>query len=141
MNRIFILLTGVILISFNLSSDNFGVWRTLYDDNSVKIESSVQNCDDMKNGTDNNYNTFKFTNKTAEKIKVSFQYKIWTEGKCSGCDESVSAEKIKSIELVPNSVKETSCSDRSFNIFHSSKSGTIKPIERFEIYNVKTENI
>lgn len=141
MNRILILLAGVILMSLNFSSDNLGIWKTLHDDNSVKIESSVQNCDDVKNGTDNNYNTFKFTNKTDKKVKVSFQYKIWSGGTCSGCEESGSAEKIKSVELEPNSVKETSCSDRSLNIFHSSKSGTIKPIERFEIYNVKTENI
>lgn len=141
MYRIFILLTGIILMSLNFSSDNFGVWRTLHDDDSVKIESTVQNCDDIKNGTDNNYNIFKFTNKTDKKVKVSFQYKIWAGGKCAGCDESGSTEKIKSIELEPNSVKETSCGDRSLNIFQSSKSGTIKPIERFEIHNVKTENI
>lgn len=140
MKKLIVLITGIVLMSVNTYTE-FGVWKTLHDDQQVKIETTAQNCDDATNGIYNNYNIFSFTNKTNQKIEVSFNFKVWDNNRCLGCDAESKAEFTKSIVLNPNETRQTSCTDYSLNIIHGSNDGTIQPIDKFEIYNVKIQNI
>jgi hypothetical protein len=119
-------------------SEGVITWKTEYADNRVLIESGIAIYSGKNNGITHERIVFRYTNRSAENIQLSFGRKMIYNGVCSGCDK---AEKRFVVALGPGETKEYSEQnrDKTYYIFSKDLKQLIKPtLDSFEITNIVT---
>jgi hypothetical protein len=138
----FLILFVGISFSFTKKAQSGPVWTGIFENDQITIEVSENRCINTKQGTDNIYLFFKVTNKTAEKINVSFLKEVWYNEKCFSCDHP--AEYTSTITLEPNGVMEGSCENLNspLKIFKSMPSGFSKNVlTNYELKNIVVKTV
>jgi len=134
-----VLFAGISISFTNASDPN---WTGIFDNDQITIEVSENRCINSKQGTDNIYLFLKVTNKTAEKINVSFLKEVWYNEKCFSCDHP--AEYTSTITLEPNGVMEGNCENLNspLKIFKSMPSGFSKNVlTNYELKNIVVKTV
>lgn len=111
-------------------------WKFYFENEEIKIESSLFSCDKPSDDIYNKYIVLKITNKTNKTIEVSFEKELWSNDICTTCSDS--KEFKTKIILRPNEVAQADCDSKTkeLKIFHSN-SNSKKILSKFELKNIK----
>ena len=74
------------LYSSNLFAVNPNEWTTYFDNDTVKIEYTYQNCD-FSSTAKQEVIVFKFTNLISQNILLSYKADIWHNDICTNCEQ------------------------------------------------------
>lgn len=90
----------------------------IFTSESITIESTLVDCNDIKNGTAKQYQSLEVKNLTASSIQVRFKKQLWYGGKCTSC-QSDSEEYVTSVRLEPNGSLKGDCesNDKQLKVF------------------------
>lgn len=132
---------AVLLLLFAGFTSTDSNWQTFFENEQVRIEKSPFLCSSSQNGTANNYVLLRITNKTEQKIEVSFLKETWYDGKCSNCSSS-SPEHLITVTIDPLGQKTGNCDESSLRIFDNMPSGfTKRTLTHFEIKNLVSKTL
>ncbi len=109
-------------------------WKIEYIDSEIKIESATLVVDDKVNGIKHERIIFKYSNLTSKKITISFSRKLYYNGKCIGCENSL--DKKTSITLNPLESKSYGDlnNDKTYYVFSKDLNKTItKTLDSFQL--------
>lgn len=76
----------------------------------ISITTSVQACDDVKNGISKEYIFLSVSNENDYDVHLSFKKNLWFNGKCKSCDSN-SQEHTVSITIEANGKTQGSCNE------------------------------
>ncbi len=128
---------GAILLAFSIFSfiPKLNEWKTYFENDQIKIESSILSCDKPSMDIHNDYVILKVTNKTDKVIDVSFKKELYYNEICTSCEDS--EEFITKISIQPNQILEANCDSKTkdLKIFHSNKNSK-KILTKFELKNI-----
>lgn len=128
------------LSSFTVSEDQ---WREYFQNDQVKIEANAGQCDNKQAGISKSYIFLRVSNKSSQKVEVSFTKELWYGETCNGC----SGEETKStVVLQPNQTIEGTCESafKDLKIFQgmaNGSKGTKQRLTKFEIKNVNVSAV
>ena len=100
-------------------------WKSIKEDDSYKIEKQHVICKSNQ-GFDYEYVLLKYTNKTNQKIDLSYNLEVWYETVCEGCEDP-DAKGLKTISIPAKSSIIGSCDSRSTDLKIFDHSITIHP--------------
>ena len=105
------------LCSSNLFASNANDWTTYFDNDTVKIEYTYQNCD-FSSTAKQEVIVFKFTNLISQNILLSYKADIWHNDVCTNCEQE-SEESRYTIQIPSNETITTNCNNewKEFAIF------------------------
>ena len=114
---------GVLCIAFsslyfsNLFAVNPNEWISYFENDTIKIEYTYQNCD-FSSTAKQEVIVFKFTNLISQNILLSYKAEIWHNNICTNCKQE-SEESRYTIQIASNEKITTTCNNewKSFAIF------------------------
>ncbi len=119
MNKILpaILIAFFSLLTFNSMGSNPTEWEIYFENDTLKIEYTYQNCD-FSSTAKQEIIVFKFTNLISQNILLSYKADIWHNDVCTNCEQE-SEESRYTIQIPSNETITTNCSDewRGYAIF------------------------
>ncbi|HIG32650.1 MAG TPA: hypothetical protein EYQ09_04325 [Flavobacteriales bacterium] len=119
MNKILpaILIAFFSLLTFNSMGSNPTEWEIYFENDTLKIEYTYQNCD-FSSTAKQEIIVFKFTNLISQNILLSYKTDIWHNDVCTNCEQE-SEESRYTIQIPSNETITTNCSDewRGYAIF------------------------
>jgi hypothetical protein len=127
------------IISLLLSVSSFAPspndWKIYFENETIKIESSLFSCDKPSDDIHNKYIILKVTNKTDKNIEVSFYQELWYNQICTTCTKMQEFET--KINLQPNEVQKADCDSKTkeLKIFESN-SYSKKALSKFELTDI-----
>jgi hypothetical protein len=128
---------GAILLAISIFSfiPKLNEWKTYFENDQIKIESSIFSCDKPSIDIHNDYVILKVTNKTDKVIDVSFKKELYYNETCTSCGEG--DEFTTKISIQPNQILEANCDSKTkdLKIFHSNKNSK-KILTKFELKNI-----
>lgn len=121
-------------LEIELNSNISTEWKIEYIDSEIKVESRTLIVDDKANGIKHERIIFKYSNLTSKKITLSFSRKLYYNGKCIGCENSL--DKKISITLNPLESKsyDDLNNDKAYYVFSKDLNKTItKTLDSFQL--------
>ena len=119
MNKILpaILIAFFSLLTFNSMGSNPTEWEIYFENDTLKIEYTYQNCD-FSSTAKQEIIVFKFTNLISQNILLSYKADIWHNDVCTNCEQE-SEESRYTIQIPSNETITTNCSNewRGYAIF------------------------
>jgi len=119
MNKILpaILIAFFSLLTFNSMGSNPTEWEIYFENDTLKIEYTYQNCD-FSSTAKQEIIVFKFTNLISQNILLSYKAEIWHNNVCTNCEQK-SEESRYTIQIPSNETITTNCSNewRGYAIF------------------------
>jgi hypothetical protein len=121
-------------LKIELNSNTSTEWKIEYIDSEIKIESATLIIDDKANGIKHERIIFKYSNLTSKKITISFSRKLYYNGKCIGCENSLD----KKISITLNPLETISYddlnNDKAYYVFSKDLNKTItKTLDSFQL--------
>ncbi len=112
-----ILITFFSLCAFNSIGSNPTEWEIYFENDTVKIEYTYQNCD-FSSTAKQEVIVFKFTNLISQNILLSYKADIWHNDVCTNCEQE-SEESRYTIQIPSNETIITNCNNewKGFAIF------------------------
>jgi hypothetical protein len=113
-------------------------WKIEYIDSEIKVESRTLIVDDKANGIKHERIIFKYSNLSSKKITISFSRKLYYNGKCIGCENSL--DKKISITLNPLESKsyDDLNNDKAYYVFSKDLNKTItKTLDSFQLTSIE----
>ncbi len=112
-----ILIAFFSLLTFNSMGSNPTEWEIYFENDTLKIEYTYQNCD-FSSTAKQEIIVFKFTNLISQNILLSYKTDIWHNDVCTNCEQE-SEESRYTIQIPSNETITTNCSDewRGYAIF------------------------
>ena len=116
MKRFFypITLAFISVISTTLSASNPADWETYFENDSIKIEFTYQNCE-FSSTAKQEVVTFRFTNLINQIISLNYTAELWNNDQCLNCNEETK-EHQKSLTLSSNEIITTNCNGEWKNL-------------------------
>ena len=111
MNKILpaILIAFFSLLTFNSMGSNPTEWEIYFENDTLKIEYTYQNCD-FSSTAKQEIIVFKFTNLISQNILLSYKAEIWHNNVCTNCEQK-SEESRYTIQIPSNETITTNCSN------------------------------
>ena len=105
------------LCTFNSMGSNPTEWEIYFENDTVKIEYTYQNCD-FSSTAKQEVIVFKFTNLISQNILLSYKADIWHNNVCTNCEQE-SEESRYTIQIPSNETITTNCNNewKEFVIF------------------------
>ena len=137
-------LVFITLISTTLCASNPADWETYFENDSVKIEFTYQNCEYIEQ-FNSEFVIFKITNHTSKNLAVEWKEKLWYDENCINC-ETNNAENRKRIIVLATTISEGKCNvNNDLRIFSKFTSklkdmpgvNKINALTKFELTNLK----
>jgi hypothetical protein len=112
-----ILIAFFSLWAFNSMGSNPTEWKVYFENDTVKIEYTYQNCD-FSSTAKQEVIVFKFTNLISQNILLSYKADIWHNDVCTNCEQE-SEESRYTIQIPSNETITTNCNNewKGFAIF------------------------
>ena len=141
---------GVLCMSFislyssNLFAVNPNEWITYFENDTVKIEYTYENCD-FSSTASQELIVFRFTNLNENNITLNYETQLWYNGKEINTEHN-SDEFRKTINLKNNEIITTNCENqwKEYSIFsafvHNETNERYVSLTKFELINITTEN-
>jgi len=94
-----------------------GETELVFEDQYIKIEGTVTECDNLTSGINNSYVLLKITNLTQDTRSFKIQQDLYYDGTCLTCGKD---EYLFSYTLSPGEIKTGKCSEskQSLRLFH-----------------------
>jgi predicted nucleic-acid-binding Zn-ribbon protein len=94
-----------------------GETELVFEDQYIKIEGTVTECDNLTSGINNSYVLLKITNLTQDTRSFKIQQDLYYDGTCLTCGKD---EYLFSYTLSPGEIKTGKCSEKkqSMRLFH-----------------------
>ena len=146
MKRFFYLTTlaFITLISTTLSASNPADWETYFENDSIKIEFTYQNCEYIEQ-FNSEYVIFRITNHTNNNLTIQWEGQLWYDENCINC-ETNNTENRRQITVLASSSSEGKCNiNNDLRIFSKFTSkledmpgiNKINALTKFELTNLK----
>ena len=112
-----ILIAFFFLFTSNSMGSNPTEWEIYFENDSIKIEYTYQNCD-FSSTAKQEVIVFKFTNLSSKNISLSYKADIWHNDICTNCEQE-SEESRYTIQVPSNETIITNCNNewKGFAIF------------------------
>ena len=112
-----ILIAFFSLLTFNSMGSNPTEWEIYFENDTLKIEYTYQNCD-FSSTAKQEVIVFKFTNLISQNILLSYKAEIWHNNVCTNCEQK-SEESRYIIQIPSNEAIATNCNNewKGFAIF------------------------
>jgi len=110
-----------VIAFFNYSQQNInitsGETKLVFEDQHIKIEGTLTECDNLTSGINNSYVLLKITNLTQDTRSFKIQQDLYFDGNCTTCGKD---EYLFSYTLSPGEIKTGKCSEseQSMRLFH-----------------------
>lgn len=143
MNKILpaILIAFFYLLTFNSMGSNPTEWEVYFENDTLKIEYTYQNCD-FSSTAKQEIIVFKFTNLISQNILLSYKAEIWHNNVCTNCEQK-SEESRYTIQIPSNKTITTNCSNewRDYAIFsafitNDDKEKRYESLTKFELQEI-----
>ena len=146
MKRFFYLTTlaFITLISTTLSASNPADWETYFENDSIKIEFTYQNCEYIEQ-FNSEYVIFRITNHTNNNLTIQWEGQLWYDENCINC-ETNNSENRRQIIILATTSSEGKCNiNNDLRIFSKFTSkledmpgvNKIITLTKFELTNLK----
>jgi len=146
MKRFFYLTTlaFITLISTTLSASNPADWETYFENDSIKIEFTYQNCEYIEQ-FNSEYVIFRITNHTNNNLTIQWEGQLWYDENCINC-ETNNSENRRQIIISATTSSEGKCNiNNDLRIFSKFTSkledmpgiNKINALTKFELTNLK----
>jgi len=146
MKRFFYLTTlaFITLISTTLSASNPADWETYFENDSIKIEFTYQNCEYIEQ-FNSEYVIFRITNHTNNNLTIQWEGQLWYDENCINC-ETNNSENRRQIIILATTSSEGKCNiNNDLRIFSKFTSkledmpgiNKINALTKFELTNLK----
>ena len=109
-----ITLAFIILAPTTLSASNSADWETYFENDSIKIEFTYQNCE-FSSTSKQEMVTFRFTNLINQTISLSYKIEMWNNDQCLNCNKETK-EHQKTLTLSNNEIITTNCNSEWKNL-------------------------
>jgi hypothetical protein len=108
----------------------------------VSISSTLENCNDLKNGTHKEYVLLNVHNENSFPVKLSFKKNLWFDGKCNSCT-STSSEHVVSITIEAESEIHGTCSiNDNLRIFSKMLNlEKVRKLTNYELVDITVDEI
>lgn len=134
----FFAVLALLLFGFQSSDSN---WKDYFQNDEIRIEVKTEACNNVKDGINNSYVLLRVSNKTNNKIQVSFFKESWYDGSCYNCNKD-KQEYMTEIVLNPNETIEGDCkSTKNLKILHSMQNGSKKVLTKFDLKDLKVTKL
>ena len=139
-----IFIAFITLISTTLSATNPADWETYFENDTVKIEYSYQNCEYLEQ-FNTEYLILRITNNTTQEITIEWQEQLWYNENCTNC-ETNNEESRKQVTISAISATEGKCNMNNYLRIFSKFTETledmpgvykINALTKFELTNLK----
>ena len=137
-------LAFITLISTTLSASNPADWETYFENDSIKIEFTYQNCEYIEQ-FNSEYVIFKITNHTNNNLTIQWEDQLWYDENCINC-ETNNSENRRQIIILATTSSEGKCNiNNDLRIFSKFTSkledmpgiNKINALTKFELTNLK----
>ena len=139
-----ILIAFFSLFTSNSIGSNPTEWEIYFENDTVKIEYTYQNCD-FSSTASQELIVFRFTNLNENNIKLNYETQLWYDGKEINTEHN-SDEFRKTINLENNEIITTNCENqwKKYSIFsafvHNETNERYVSLTKFELINITTKN-
>ncbi len=132
----------ITILCFLNSIVNTGQWQVIFENEQLRIEKMQSECLDNVNDINQRKILLKFTNKTTEKIKISYEKKL-SYTLTSGKDQETKTDKAYEVLLGAGEIKQGTCENRDKNLFVFEKylDRSASELKKFELVNIKVQSI
>jgi hypothetical protein len=121
-------------LKVNYSNNHSTEWKIEYIDSEIKIESAALIIDDKANGIKHERIVFKYSNLSSKKITISFSRKLYYNGKCIGCENSLDKKISVSLNPLESKSYDDLNNDKTYYIFSKDLNKTItKILDSFQL--------
>ena len=139
-----ILIAFFSLLTSNSMGSNPTEWEIYFENDTVKIEYTYQNCD-FSSTASQELIVFRFTNLNENNITLNYETQLWYDGKEINTEHN-SDEFRKTINLENNEIITTNCENqwKEYSIFsafvHNETNERYVSLTKFELINITTKN-
>ena len=134
----------ITLISTTLSASNSADWETYFENDTVKIEFTYQNCEYTEQ-FNSEFVIFKISNHTNQNLTIQWEAQLWYDENCINC-ETDNNESRKQITIPATTTLEGKCNENNslrifskFTLDLDKMPGVnkINALTKFELTNLK----
>tara|TARA_B100000795_G_scaffold164844_1_gene123996 strand:+ start:194 stop:640 length:447 start_codon:yes stop_codon:yes gene_type:complete len=134
----------ITLISTTLSASNSADWETYFENDTVKIEFTYQNCEYTEQ-FNSEFVIFKISNHTNQNLTIQWEAQLWYDENCINC-ETDNNESRKQITIPASTSSEGKCNiNNNLRIFSKFTErledmpgvNKINALTKFELTNLK----
>jgi len=110
--------------------------------NGVTIKSSLEKCENIRNGTSKEYVLLTVFNENPYPVEFSFKKNIWFDGKCNSCS-STSPEHTVSLTIEANGKAQGTCDmNNGLRIFSQMLNlEKVKKLTNYELVDIKVNEV
>jgi hypothetical protein len=110
--------------------------------NGISITTSVQACEDVKNGISKEYILLSVSNENDYPVNLSFKKNLWVNGKCKSCN-STNQEDTVSITIEANGKAQGSCDQSNgLRIFSQMLNlEKVSKLTRYELVDIEVNEV